>query len=69
MKTWLKTNIYANTIENYIPEVILKKISTWDSAEFSKAGTNWFPLGNQRAGQQPKQVEKKTNPQNNNNID
>lgn len=45
MKTWLKTNIYANTIENYIPEVILKKISTWDSAEFSKAGTNWFPLG------------------------
>ncbi|GBP66699.1 hypothetical protein EVAR_79054_1 [Eumeta japonica] len=27
--------------------------------EFSKAGTNWFRLGNQRAGSQPKQMLKK----------
>ncbi|CAH2085676.1 unnamed protein product [Euphydryas editha] len=39
---------------------ILDKYPSWDSAEFSKASKNWFRLGNQRAGQQPKQVQKKT---------
>ncbi|KAI4487689.1 hypothetical protein M0802_011951 [Mischocyttarus mexicanus] len=30
-------------------DVILQKFPTWDSAEFSKTGSNWFRLGNQRA--------------------
>ncbi|KAH0552485.1 hypothetical protein KQX54_010903 [Cotesia glomerata] len=40
-------------------KIILEKFPTWDKAEFSKAGTNWFRLGNQRAGEQPKLVTKK----------
>ncbi|XP_015189856.1 PREDICTED: uncharacterized protein LOC107073679 [Polistes dominula] len=49
-------------------EIILKKFSYWDSVEFAKAGINWFRLGNQRAGKQPKQVEKKPKPPNNSNT-
>ncbi|XP_044741891.1 uncharacterized protein LOC123302863 [Chrysoperla carnea] len=39
-------------------EVILEKFPPWSSAEFSKVGTNWFRLGNQRAGLQNKQIQK-----------
>ncbi|GBP07824.1 hypothetical protein EVAR_94258_1, partial [Eumeta japonica] len=35
------------------------KYPSFDKNEFSKAGTNWFRLGNQRAGSQPKQMLKK----------
>ncbi|GBP28988.1 hypothetical protein EVAR_83888_1 [Eumeta japonica] len=32
-------------------EVVLEKFPNWGKAEFSEAGSNWFRLGNQRAGE------------------
>ncbi|KAH0549728.1 hypothetical protein KQX54_013161 [Cotesia glomerata] len=55
------TKYKVNTLKviEICEKIILEKFPTWDKAEFSKAGTNWFRLGNQRAGEQPKQVTKK----------
>ncbi|GBP84937.1 hypothetical protein EVAR_59624_1 [Eumeta japonica] len=40
-------------------KIVFDKYPSFDKNEFSKAGTNWFRLGNQRAGSQPKQMLKK----------
>ncbi|CAB3235369.1 unnamed protein product [Arctia plantaginis] len=63
------TKYKVNTLKviDICEKVILEKFPTWDKAEFSKAGTNWFRLGNQRAGEQPKQVTKKTTQMDKNN--
>ncbi|XP_044592185.1 uncharacterized protein LOC123270265 [Cotesia glomerata] len=46
-------------------EVVLAKFTSYDSAEFSKTCNNWFRLGNQRAKQQPAQVQKQNQQVNN----
>ncbi|KAK0077037.1 hypothetical protein PV326_010349 [Microctonus aethiopoides] len=60
--TWegKKTKYKINNLKliKICEDAILKKFSSWDSAQFSKVGTNGFRLGNQRAGQQPGQKEK-----------
>ncbi|KAK0158062.1 hypothetical protein PV327_011183 [Microctonus hyperodae] len=65
--TWegKKTKYKINNLKliKVCEDAILKKFSSWDSAQFSKAGNNWFRLGNQRAGQQPGQKEKQNTQQ------
>lgn len=46
-------------------EVVLAKFTSFDSAGFSKICNNWFRLGNQRAKQQPAQVQKQNQQVNN----
>ncbi|GBP57455.1 hypothetical protein EVAR_36107_1 [Eumeta japonica] len=52
-------NFNKDTSGNSCRKNCFDKYPSFDKNEFSKAGTNWFRLGNQRTGSQPKQMLKK----------